>query len=103
MILTPIVLLGLGCAHDQLLERRFLAVTRDQSEAEILEIFGTPRRVNGPPQNVSWGSDASIRPNNGECVKEFSYLPMINVVDEDYVIGFDASGKVVSKYHYISQ
>ena len=98
VVLSPPVLVGFGCASDRLLELRYRAVERGETETQVLSNLGQPRRITGAPENVSWGSEASIRPNSGQCVKQFWFRPIINVVDEEYTVGFDSAGRVVSKW-----
>ena len=102
VILVPIVLLGFGCASDRQLEHRFIEINRGETESEVLATLGAPYKSTRSPQNVAWGGDP-VHPNSGNCVKVFWYRPIVNIVDEAYTVGFDASGSVVSKYHYISQ
>ena len=102
LIFVPVALLGFGCASDRQLEHRFMGINRGEVEAAVLVTLGTPYRTTGAPDNVAWGGDP-VHPNNGECVKLFWYRPFVNVADEAYTVGFDAQGRVVSKYHYISQ
>ena len=49
--------------------RGYAAVKRGDSETRVLELLGPPHGVTGPPENVAWG-EASIRRNDGECVRE---------------------------------
>jgi hypothetical protein len=102
LLLVPVGALGYGCASDRLLESRFLGVKRGEAEALVVASLGTPYRISGPPEYVAWGGDP-VRPNSGDCVRLFWYRPIVNVADEEYTVGFDANGNVVSKYHYISQ
>ena len=103
VVLTPILLLGFGCASDKLLEYHYDQVAAGDDEAHVISLMGQPRKILGAPQNIAWELDATVRPNPGTCVKEFDYRPIINIVDEEYTVGFDSAGKAVSKYHYISQ
>ena len=103
VVLTPVLLLGFGCASDRLLEYHYDQVAFGDTEAHVISLMGEPRNILGAPQNIAWELDATVRPNPGNCVKEFGYRPIINIVVEAYTIGFDAAGNAVSKYHYISQ
>lgn len=102
VLLIPVVLVGFGFAIDQNLERDFVKINRGATEAFVVAALGKPERITGPPDHMAWGSDPVSR-NNGECVKELWYRPIVNLFDEAYTVGFDSNGKVVSKYHYISQ
>ena len=94
--------LGFGCANDHSLKNRFFDVKRGDTEPLVVRAMGAPDETRGRPRYVAWGGDP-VHPNNGECVKEFFYRPIVNLLDEAYSVGFDANGKVVSKYHYVSQ
>jgi hypothetical protein len=80
--------------------RPYERVARGDSESQVLSLFGKPDRVTGPPENVAWDSDVSLHANQGECVRVFWYIPPIAL--EQYTVGFDAGGRVVSKYRYSS-
>jgi hypothetical protein len=80
--------------------RPYERVARGDSESRVLSLFGKPDRVTGPPENVAWDSDLSLHANQGECVRVFWYIPPIAL--EQYTVGFDAGGRVVSKYRYSS-
>lgn len=75
VVLTPIVRVGFGCAGDQVLEHHYDSVERNQTEAHVLALMGQPRRISGAPEHVAWNLDATIRPNNGECVKLYRSRP----------------------------
>ncbi len=82
--------------------RAFAAVAQRDSESRVLQLFGRPHHVTGRPENVAGDSEASIRPNSGECVREFWYAPPLTLVGESWTIGFDEHSNAVSKYHYLS-
>ena len=82
--------------------RAYAAVVRGDSESRVLQFFGSPHHVAGPPQNIAWDSEDSIRTNGGECVREFWYAPPLTLIGEAWTIGFDAHSNAVSKYHYLS-
>ena len=103
VVLIPAVILGFGCAGDRLLEHRYDSIARGETEAQVLSVMGEPPKISGAPENVAWDLDATVRRNDVGCVKEFWYRPIFNIVDEEYTVGFDSAGRVVSKYHYISQ
>ena len=76
-------------------------VARGDTEAHVRALLGKPDRVTGPPENVAWNSESSIKANHGECIREFWYVPPIAL--QEYTIGFDAHNQVVSKYRYQSR
>jgi outer membrane protein assembly factor BamE (lipoprotein component of BamABCDE complex) len=80
----------------------YAKIKQGDSETQVLKTLGTPLKKSGPPENISWDSDNSLRPNKGECVQEFWYVPPISIAGEEFTIGFDAHSNVVSKYRYES-
>ena len=82
--------------------RAYDRVRQGDSEAAVRTLLGSPYKITGRPENVVWDSDATIRPNNGECIREFWYDPPISFTGEEWTVGFDVHSNVVSKYHYIS-
>jgi hypothetical protein len=82
--------------------RSYAVVKRGDSETHVLELLGKPSKISGPPRNVPWDSDGTLRPNKDECVREFWYVPPISIAGEEFTIGFDAHSNVVSKYRYES-
>jgi len=90
----------LRCDHSQ--DKAYEMVARGDSEERVVGFLGHPLRVTGPPANVSWNSDGSVHPNNGECIREYWYQPSLSIAGESMRIGFDKPGKVVSKYYYVS-
>ena len=97
----PLVFVAIWCwcivAYDAPYER----VARGDSEARVRALLGKPDRITGPPENVGWNSENSIKANHGECTREFWYVPPIAL--QEYTVGFDAHDKVVSKYRYQSR
>jgi hypothetical protein len=80
----------------------FARVQRGDSEGQVLTLLGKPFQITGPASNVAWDSDGSLRPNHGECVREFWYAPRLQIAGEKWAIGFDVHSNVVSKYRYES-
>ena len=80
----------------------YARVARGDSEAVVRRLFGDPREIKGPPDNISWGSDASLEKNGGRCVREFWYPRPLDFTGGVYTVGFDSGNRVVSKYQYQS-
>ncbi len=76
-------------------------VERGDPEERVIGLLGRPDRTTGRPENVSW-DEADIRTNAGECVRECWYADPITICGEEWTVGFDTRGRVVSKYHYVS-
>ena len=102
LVICGIVWLALKWAVTERLENSYEKINKGDSEAQVLKSLGTPSKISGAPENVSWDTDATLHPNKGECVKEFWYVPLISIAGEEFTIGFDASSNVVSKYRYES-
>ena len=68
----------------------------------MLKLLGVPSKISGAPANIAWDSDDSLFPNQGECVREFWYVPPISIAGEEFTIGFDIRSNVLSKYRYES-
>jgi hypothetical protein len=77
-------------------------IARGNSEAQTFKLLGKPYRVTGRPQNIAWDTDASIKTNDGICIREFWYAPAFSIDGELWKIGFDENSNVVSKYHFVS-
>lgn len=82
--------------------RSFERIQRGDPEKRVLALLGMPFQVRGAPSNVAWVSDVSVRPNHGECVREYWYAPKLQIAGEEWTIGFDMHSNVVSKYRYES-
>ena len=80
----------------------YAQVQRGDSEGRVQTLLGHPYQVSGAPQYLAWDTDASIRTNTGECVREFWYAPRFSLAGGAWVVGFDGHSNVVSKYHYVS-
>ena len=100
LLVLPVALLLVWCWCIYAYSKPFERVSLGDSEAHVLAICGRPDRITGPPENVASGDDATLRSNDGKCVRVFWYIPPIAI--EEYTIGFDAGAHVVSKYRYTS-
>ncbi|HVU06903.1 MAG TPA: hypothetical protein VHC20_05305 [Candidatus Paceibacterota bacterium] len=94
--------LGWAIRKGDRLHDAFAIVAKGDTEARVLELFGTPKRVTGLPDTVAWGTEDSIRKNSGDCTREFWYEAPINLDGGAWTVGFDRQGRVVSKYRYSS-
>lgn len=76
--------------------------TGDSTDA-VLKLLGQPKEIKGCSENIAWGSELSIKKNNGECVKEYWYYSPIPILaPEMWTVGFDQQNKAISKYRYAS-
>jgi hypothetical protein len=79
--------------------RAFLEIQEGASEASILATFGQPQEVGRCGESLWWGHDGAYRgKNDGRCQKWIRYRHFLG----GYGVGFDAQGRVVSKYEYAS-
>lgn len=76
------------------------ASTRGDPEARIVGRLGEPDRIEACPDHLSWNGDQfDPPPNNGQCVKWSSYSHFLS----RWAFGYSAAGKLVSRYHYVSE
>ena len=80
--------------------RAYKAIVRGDPEVRVVRLFGRPFRMIGRPDFIAW--DELARTNGGECVREFWYVPTIDLCGEEWRIGFDDRSHVVSKFHIVS-
>ena len=80
--------------------RAYKAIVRGDPEVRVVRLFGRPFRMIGRPDFIAW--DELARTNGGECVREFWYVPTIDLCGEEWRIGFDDRSNVVSKFHIVS-
>lgn len=77
----------------------FLDIQEGASEASIIATFGQPQDVAQCGDALWWGHDGAYRgKNDGRCRKWIRYRHFLG----GYGVGFDAQGRVVSKYQYVS-
>ena len=80
----------------------FNQVQHGDSEDRVVNLLGRPHRVVVErTTNAPWESESKIDWKQAESVKEFRYIPF-SITGEEYVVGFDNSGRAVSKFHISS-
>jgi hypothetical protein len=67
-------------------------------KSEVVKAFGTPTRTSKCDLVPSWDGGRPLRSN--ECVEEYWYGSRIS--PEQWTIGFDVDGHVVTKYYFVS-
>ena len=87
---------------DHTKDKAFDATQYGTPQSFVIKAFGIPSEITGPPLNVAWVTDASIKTNTGECVCEFRYHPRLTLCGTEWLIGFDAQSNTVSKYQMSS-
>jgi hypothetical protein len=77
-------------------------VARGDTEEHVIALLGQPHRiVVERSTKASWESEHKIDWYDAESVKQFRYVPF-SITGEEYGIGFDSSGRAVSKFHITS-
>lgn len=78
----------------------FWALQRGTSRQEIVRELGNPSTSEACGENLWWGDDGNfLGKNQGECVEWIRY----DFILEAWAFGFSKDGRVVSKYHYVSE
>lgn len=67
-------------------------------KSEVLKTFGTPTRTSKCDLVPSWDGGRPLKLH--ECVEEYWYESRIS--PEQWTVGFDAKGQVVTKYYFVS-
>ena len=82
----------------------YATIAKEDSEARVVKLIGVPERITEAPVMIAWGTEDSIRKNDGKCVRVLWYSPPfpLNLDGGAWTIGLDQQAKVVSKYHYAS-
>jgi len=106
LIVPPFAMVGVCVAitADIVLDARdgraFDKITRTDTEQTIKAAFGEPDIVQPCGENLWWGYDGNyIDRNNGICIKQVRYNHFLSA----WAVGYSVDGKVISKYHYISE
>ncbi|MDQ0073360.1 hypothetical protein J2W34_005168 [Variovorax boronicumulans] len=79
--------------------RGFDEIAMGATEQSVVSVLGTPSKVRPCGEFLYWGGDADYRGrNDGRCVSEARYELLLSARG----IGYSQDGRVVSKYHYVS-
>ena len=77
-------------------------IQRGDTEQHVIELLGAPHRVIVERRtDATWESPQKIDEYDAESVKQYRYIPF-SITGEEYGIGFDSSGRAVSKFHITS-
>jgi len=75
-------------------------VVKGQSEASILKALGVPDAEMSCGQFLWWDGDtANPEPNRGQCERWVRYNYFLSA----WAFGYSSDGKLVSRYHYVSE
>jgi hypothetical protein len=73
---------------------------RGQSESSIIDELGKPDTVEPCGEFLWWDGDmANPPPNKGSCIKWARYNYFVSA----WAFGYSTDGKLVSRYHYVSE
>jgi len=106
VIAIPLVLFVTWFASVQYDDWRYIhpweRIKRGDAEQHVLQVMGRPTRILFEhADKASWESEHKIDWYDAESVKQFRYVPF-SITGEEYGIGFDSSGRAVSKFHITS-
>ena len=80
------------------LQKEYFGLKKGDSEAFLTSTFGKPYQITGPPDSYAFGGEeGSFHINKGECIKVFHYHRPLSLDGEEWEMGFDGAGKVLSK------
>lgn len=111
MLLTiatiPVVLMALAAlwfavdsARDARAGHQFDRLRLDQGRPQVEALMGTPDVSRPCGESLWWGGDGDYRGrNDGRCVTEVRYEHFLSA----WAVGYSSDGRVVSKYHYVSE
>ena len=78
----------------------YARAVKGQSEASILETLGRPDAEMPCGQFLWWDGDtANPKSNSGQCVRWVRYNYFLSA----WAFGYSHDGKLVSRYHYVSE
>ena len=103
-IAALLIIPALFIAHDFYGDSRsgqvFEQAVRGEDESAIVKRLGDPDTTEACGENLWWEEDTNAPlPNNGLCVKWARYNYFLSA----WAFGYSASGKLVSRYHYVSE
>ena len=97
-----LVLVGAAASYmsESRTESIFNQAVLGQTEASIEDSLGKPDQVLPCGKFLRWNGDMANPPlNDGRCVKWARY----NYALSAYAFGYSKDGKLVSRYHYVSE
>ena len=80
--------------------REYTRLTRGTTREEVIKRFGTPGDVRKCDSRSSSWDGNSVDETSKTCVEEFWYFSKVSL--EQWAIGFDKNGRVVSKAYLLS-
>jgi hypothetical protein len=106
IVAIPVVVIALWFGYGSYVDYRYVSpwqkVDHGDTEDRVIALLGRPHRITTERiKKVGWESQHNIDWYDGECVKQFRYIPF-SITGEEYDIGFDSSGRAVFKVHVTS-
>lgn len=80
-------------------DKAYAGLERGASRSDVLRSFGDPDEIQSCQGALFWDAEP-LSVSASECVEEFRYQSRIS--PEQWFVGFDASGRVVGKAHFVS-
>ena len=75
-------------------EKAYAALQPGESKKAVFESFGPPAKIQGCEQYLSWDG-VPVKLKQGQCAEQLWYYSRMSL--EQWAIGLDANGVVVSK------
>lgn len=79
-------------------EKAYELIFLGASKADVINKFGNPSKIDKCRTNPTWDGEYLLI--SEKCVEDYWYFSKISI--EQWVVGFDDKGNVVSKYHFSS-
>lgn len=99
-VVAATALLGVYWHRESTTERFYNQASLGQSEARMLATLGAPDREFPCGEWLWWNGDTANPPkNDGRCAKWVRYDFPFGA----YAFGYSHDGKLVSRYHYVSE
>jgi hypothetical protein len=81
------------------LQQGYKDIKRGMRERRVWELMGRPTTEGVCKNRLTWDEEY-LGPSEGVCIKEYRYESPKTT--EVWIVGFDANGRAVSKYHVTS-
>jgi hypothetical protein len=91
--------LALSARADRTLDRGFRAVAEGASRAEVVALLGPPDATRSGCRDLPTWMNRPIL--DAACAEELEYRARLTAVY--WTIGFDAQGRAIAKYRYVSR
>lgn len=98
---SGLIFMGLVWAYSQYTryERAYASLASGTTKSEVVKQFGKPDDIEECHRVPLW-DDKPVNSESTKCVEEFRYFSRMRI--GAWIVGFDANGKAVTKYHLSS-